>query len=180
MAGALAAGMLAGFLAGIGASVLPVRPASAQVNAVPEAKLPLLTWDLLRRTVYRPMDTMTWPDSLRLVDGKQVRLEGYVLPNFGAQDASDVLLSANHPSSLYGGPTDMTAIIEVYMPGFDPTDWPQLPVEMIGTFHLSKNPRDLRAIYRLSGTSWRPLRRWVQDFPGAIQEQQDSQDDGGP
>ncbi len=123
---------------------------------------------------------MTWPDSLRMFDGKQVRLEGYVLPNFGAQDVSDVLLSANHPSSLYGGPTDMTAIIEVYMPGFDPEAWPQLPVEMVGTFHLSKNPRDLRAIYRLSGTSWHPLRRWVQDFPGAIQEQQDSQDDGGP
>ena len=93
LAGALAAGMLAGILPGVGAPVLVAQPAGAVASAAPQGALPLLTWDLLRQTVYNPMGSMTWPDSLRMLDGKQVHLEGYVLPNFGAQDPADVLFS---------------------------------------------------------------------------------------
>ena len=172
--------MGAAILAGSLASAAPPALARQDADAGPSwrAGAPaILPWSLMRQTLYDPKREITWPDSLRRFDGREVRLEGYVLPNFGAQDPSDVLLSANHPSSLFCGPSDMTAIVEVYMPGFDPKEWPGLPVEMTGTFHLSRTPRDLRALYRLTGKSWRPLRVWVQDFPGAVEEQLDAESD---
>jgi hypothetical protein len=99
-----------------------------------------------------------------------VLLEGYLLPKFGAQDSTDILLAANHPYNYFCGPNDMTSLVEVYLPDFQVETWPSLPVEVWGRFTLSKRPEDLQAIYRLRAEGWRPLRRWVQDFPGIVED----------
>jgi hypothetical protein len=164
-----------------GAILLPLPGHSApstEASAKSQADVPLLRWDLLRQTYYNPPVAVTFPDSLRLYDGKKVRMEGYIMPNFGAQDQSDLLLTGLHPRSLFCGPTDMTALVQVYMPGFDPVGWPTLPIEMVGTFFLSKRPMSLHAIYYMNGISWRPLRTWEQDFPGTVDELQGDRDMG--
>jgi len=158
---------------------VPNRAASlAEASAKAGANVPLLRWDLLRQTFYNPPQEVTIPDSLRLFDGKKVRMEGYIMPNFGSQDQADLLLTGLHPTSLFCGPTDMTALVQVYMPGFDPVGWPTLPIEMEGTFFISKRPMSLHAIYYMNGISWRPLKTWVQDFPGVVDELQTDRDMG--
>ncbi len=158
---------------------LPQHGASiAEASAKNADKPPLLRWDLLRQTFYNPPTEVTFPDSLRLYDGKKVRMEGYIMPNFGSQDQADLLLTGLHPRSLFCGPTDMTALVQVYMPGFDPVGWPTLPIEMVGTFFISKRPLSLHAIYYMNGISWRPLKTWEQDFPGTVDEFQTEQDMG--
>jgi hypothetical protein len=131
---------------------------------------PLLTWDMLRLTHYDPRREITWPQEVLALQGKVVRMEGYLLPNYGAQDPGDLLLSRSHPRSLFCGPTDMTALVEMYYPGFKVNDWPWLPVEVTGEFSLSRNPRNMFSIYRLRVSSWRELRRWEQEFPGVVEE----------
>lgn len=151
----------------LGAWGAALRPAAASADPV----RPLLTWDVLRDTHYTPLEGIAWPESVTAADEQWVRLEGYIMPNYGSQDPADLLLTAVHPRSLFCGPTDMTALVQVYLPGFNPKDWPLLPVEVVGRFSVSKRPENLQAIYRLYGSDWRPLRRWVQDFPGVVDEE---------
>jgi len=154
---------------------------SQDAPAAPEVDTtPLLRWEVLRGTHYVPRTKLTFSRNLAGFHDQKVRVAGYLMRNFRSQDPSDLLVTALHPSSLICGPTDMTAIIEVYMPGFETDEWPTMPVEVVGTFFLSKNPSNLRFIYHIYGTSWRPLRRWVQDFPGVPDELLEATDPGGP
>ncbi len=139
---------------------------------------PLLRWDLLRATIYKPPTAVIWPKGLEEYDGKKVRLEGYLMPRFNYQDPGDLLLSGLHPRSIFCGPTDMTALVEVTYPGYQPAEWPELPVEITGTFHLSKSPRNLFYLYHVFVDSMHVLRRWEQDFPGAVDELQQAEDEG--
>ncbi len=174
----------------LAAVLLPAVPASpANRNARREkfersagtvnTSLPLLRWDLLRRAFYNPPAEVTFPDSVKNLDEQRVWMEGYIMPNFGSQDPADLLLSGINPRNLFCGPTDMTAIVEVYFPGFDPKGWPTMPIAIEGTFSLSKHPTDLDAVYRLRGSSWHPLHHWVQSFPGVVDELE-QQDQPGP
>jgi hypothetical protein len=142
------------------------------------ASPPLLRWDLLRSTIYKPPTAVIWPKGLESYDGKKVRLEGYLMPRFNYQDPEDLLLSGLHPRSIFCGPTDMTALVEVTYPGYQPTEWPELPVEITGTFHLSQSPRNLFYLYHVFVDSMRVLRIWEQDFPGAVDELQQAEDEG--
>ena len=146
----------------------------------PDTTLPLLRWDLLRRTIYRP-PLVVWPDSLLAYDGRRVRMEGYLMPRYNAEEPGDLLLSALHPRSIFCGPSDMTALVEVTLPDFEAHPWPALPVEVTGTFHLSRSPGNLFWIYHLQATSWRRLHQWVQDFPGAEDERRrEREEEEGP
>ena len=155
---------------------------AAEVPGTPEknGSPPLLGWDLLRSTHYVPRTQIDWPKGIQALDDHTVRVEGYLMPKFGAQDDSDLLVTGLHPSSLICGPTDMTAFVEVYMPGFSTENWPTLPVEVTGTLLLSKRPGNMRFIYRLYGHSWRELRRWEQDFPGTTKDDEYDSRDLGP
>ena len=133
----------------------------------PPEDAPLVRWDQLRRTVYTHGGKVEWANGIEAYDGKVVRLEGYLMPKFGAQDMSDMMLVALHPVSMFCGPTDMTAIIEVYFPDFATDRWPERPVEVWGRFERSQRPEDLHAIYRMRIHGWRELNSWVQNFPGA-------------
>jgi len=139
--------------------------------------LPLLRWELLRATHYAWGGNVEWAQGLTGFDGARVRLEGYLMSNFSAQDKGDLLLAAIHPLNLACGPTDMTAVIQVHLPGFDPEEWPQLPVAVWGRFSLSPRPGNLMAIYRLRAEGWRTLRRWEQDFPGIVEDPLGAEDD---
>lgn len=131
---------------------------------------PLARWDVLRETRYTPKQGIHWPPDVAALDSTEVRLEGYLIMKFGSQDPADLLLTQFHPSSLLCGPTDMTAFVEVYLPDFNPGTWPVLPVEITGFFTLSPHPENMQYIYRVTGTGYRKLHRWEQDFPGAIEE----------
>lgn len=152
-------------------------PAGALILLLPAgsalAEIPLLRWDLLRETHYLPRTGVAWPEDLAGFDGRVVRLEGYLMPNFGSQDPADLLVTANHPRSLFCGPIDMTAIVLVYLPDPEIGEWPTSPVEVVGTFSLSPHPGNMRPLYRLRATSWRPLKRWEQSFPDVVDEPMD-------
>lgn len=164
----------------IGALLVTCLPLGKLAAAAEDESPPLLRWDLLRDTHYLPRTGVTWPDALVQFEEKTVRLEGYLMRKFGSQDPQDLLVTALHPSSLICGPTDMTAFVEVYFPGFQTDTWPDLPVEVVGTFFLSKNPTNLKFIYHLFGVSWKPLRRWEQEFPGTPDELLQPRDLGEP
>ena len=169
-----------GFLLVLASLTLAVTLTLAETASAadPTSPPPLLRWDLLRATIYRPPTVILWPEGLEAYDGKKVRLEGYIMPRFNYQDPGDLLLSALHPRSIFCGPTDMTALVEIYYPGYSPENWPELPVEVTGTFHLSRSPGNLFYLYHLRIDSLRKLRRWEQDFPGAVDELQQAEDDG--
>jgi hypothetical protein len=151
--------------------LLLLAPAAALADPAPADAPALLRWDILRQTLYNPPDDVRIADSVSVFNGKPVRLEGYLMPRFGDQDPSDLLLTALHPWSLFCGPTDMTAVVEVSYDGFDPQGpWPHLPVEITGVFSVSRHPGDFAAIYRLRALSWRRLHTWEQDFPGVVEE----------
>jgi hypothetical protein len=141
---------------------------------------PLVRWDVLRETHYTPKHRIHWPRDVASLDSTEVRLEGYLIMKFGAQDPADLLLTQFHPSSLLCGPTDMTAFVEVYLPDFHPGTWPVLPVEITGFFTLSPHPENMHYIYRLTGDGYRELRRWEQDFPGALEEPGDDETSDRP
>ncbi len=146
--------------------LVPAGLTAKPLEDMPPEDTPLLTWSVLRGTHYLPGGSVEWEPGLQALDGQLVRLEGYLIPNYGAQDKGDLLLSALNPISLFCGPTDMTALVEVYIEGFDPRSWPELPVEVWGKFELSDHPENLLAIYRLRADGWRRLWVWEQSFPG--------------
>ncbi len=161
-------------LAAVALLALPAATPAAPTRKTDPAQLPLLHWDLLRQTVYNPTEKVIFPDSLRLWDDHRVRMEGYLMPDFGAQENSDLLLTGIHPRSMFCGPTDMTAVVKLYLPGFDPDQWPMNPVEVTGIFHVSKHPENLLALYYMQGISWRPVHVTEQYFPGFVDDERRS------
>jgi len=104
-------------------------------------------------------------------------MEGYLMPRYDSQDPEDLYLTGINPVNLFCGPTDLTLIVELYMPGFRYDLWPALPVEITGTFHLSRRTGDYRPIYLFLGESWRPLTHWEQSFPGVKDIERDEEED---
>jgi hypothetical protein len=131
--------------------------------------LPLLPWDDLTKTVYDPRYPIDWPEAVLAFNGRKVRMEGYLMPRYGSQDPADLLLTGINPTSLFCGPSDLTLVVELHIPGFGYAEWPRLPVEVTGTFHLSRRTGDYRPIYMFLGESWRRLRVWEQSFPGVME-----------
>lgn len=164
----------------IGVLFLPQSRALAAMATPPQSTppedAPLVRWDQLRRTQYLQGGEVRWAQGLEQFDGQEIRLEGYLMPKFGAQDMTDMLLVALHPVSMFCGPTDMTALIEVYFPDFETDTWPDQPVEVWGVFERSQRPEDLQAIYRLRINGWREMNSWVQEFPGAGEVPQSERD----
>jgi hypothetical protein len=146
----------------------------------PPDPAPLVQWETLRKTHYTPKEGIQWPQDVSSLDSTEVRLEGYLIMKFGAQDPGDLLLTQLHPSSLLCGPTDMTAFVEIYLADFEFDTWPTLPVEVTGSFTLSRSPDDMHYIYRVTGNGWRELRRWEQEFPGALEESEGNDPDDRP
>lgn len=143
--------------------------------------VPLLRWDLLTTTVYDPRRPIAWPSAIERMNGTRVRMEGYLMPRYESQDPEDLFLTGVNPVNLFCGPTDLTQIVEMHMPGFAYDLWPYLPVQVVGTFHLSRNTSDFRPIYLFRGESWKPLKRFEQKFPGvALPEGQDPSEIEGP
>jgi hypothetical protein len=150
--------------------------ASAAPGAPPRQTLPLLEWDTLMHTVYDPRRPIDWPADVEALDGTRVRMEGYLMPRYHAQDPGDLFLVGINPTNLFCGPTDMTLIVEMYLPDFRPSDFPRQPVEVWGTFHLSRKVSNYRPIYILDANGWRELKRWEQDFPGATAGDEDEEE----
>jgi hypothetical protein len=167
--------------AGAGARAVSVTdpeiPANRPAPRGDTSVYPLLRWDLLSRTHYDPRLPIQWPEEVEARNGERVRMEGYLMPRYGSQDPDDLFLTGINPTNLFCGPTDMTLVVELHIPGFAYDTWPFLPVEITGTFHLSRTTRDFRPIYLFLGESWRPLRRWVQPFPGVIESEELDLDD---
>ena len=148
--------------------------------APPRELLPLLEWETLMHTVYDPRRPIDWPADVAAQDGQRVRMEGYLMPRYHAQDPGDLFLVGINPTNLFCGPTDMTLIVEVYLADFHPAEFPRQPVEVWGTFHLSRKVSNYRPIYILDANGWRELKRWEQDFPGASapgEDEEESLDD---
>jgi len=139
--------------------------------------LDLLPWDLLNKTVYDPRTPMEWPKGLDLFDGKKVRMEGFLMPRYNWQDEGDLFLLGLNPTSFFCGPSDMTMVVDLHIADFEYDEWPLLPVEVVGTFHLSKRPGNYHPIYILVGNAWRPRSRWAQEFPGTILTSEPGLDD---
>ncbi|NNF07583.1 MAG: hypothetical protein HKN21_12545 [Candidatus Eisenbacteria bacterium] len=167
---ALAVAVLAGILTATPGAVpfawsnatmnYPEPPADAQ-------ELPLLKWRTLNRTLYDPRIKMEFPDEVQSFHRQRVRIEGYLMKPLRNQDKEDLWVLGVNPINFHCGPSDMTFLVQMHLPGFSYSEWPDLPVEVTGTFFVSPTPWDYTPIYYLFGESWRPLRRWIQEFPGA-------------
>jgi len=150
-------------------------PARAGSPGLAEAieLLPLVRWEDLMSVRYEPRSTISWPRRLVELDGRTVRVEGFLVPRWGAQDPTDLLITIQDPTTIACGPVDMTSIVMLRVPEFPEQACPHQPVEVIGTFHLSNRPNDLQPIYELRGTLWRPLATTDQRFPGVDADRRD-------
>jgi hypothetical protein len=137
----------------------------------------LLTWDVLTTTVYDPRRPLLYPPAVEAANGVTVRMEGFLMPRYDSQDPGDLFLTALHPRNFFCGPSDITQMVELFIPSLDTRDLPLLPVEVVGTFHLSRRPGNFRPIYMFLASSWKPLHTWVQDFPGVVDEERRSETD---
>jgi len=146
-------------------------PAAPEGSLAPDKSVPLLTWDLLTTTVYDPRRPLIYPPGVEAVNGATVRMEGFLMPRYDSQDAGDLFLTALNPRNYFCGPSDVTQMVELFIPGLKTIELPTLPVEVIGTFHLSRRVNDFRPIYMFLATSWRPLHTWEQQFPGVTDEE---------
>ena len=155
-------------------AVLALSPGAHAEDATPDTtwsevyrQRPLLPWDTLIQTVYDPRRVIDWPADVLAADETRVRMEGYLMPRYHAQEPGDLFLVGLNPTSFFCGPSDLTRVVEVHMDDFRYDTWPLLPVEITGTFHLSHRPGSYYPIYILLAEDWRPRTRWAQDFPGA-------------
>ena len=93
----------------------PQPPHDPQTSMLPDAK-GTVAWSLLTRTVIRKMDGKLAPDfppALRPLNGRTVKLQGYLLPLEAGQAHSRFLLSAWSPSCPFCLTAGPEAMVEV-------------------------------------------------------------------
>jgi len=125
---------------------LPVLAGEAEVLSGPRSGkvdgAPVLGifWELLETPNLDPLTAPNWPGELLALDGKVVRLNGYVSLRPDAQDSVDLVLTPVHPSNHECGVPKPTSMVEVHLPGGPEEDLPGRPVEVCGRFVLARDP----------------------------------------
>ena len=111
----VAAGALAVALATALAQPQPQPPHDPQTQMLPDAR-GAVPWSLLSKTAIRKIDGKLGPDfpaALKPLNGKTVKLQGYVLPLEAGQTHKRFLLSAWSPSCPFCLTAGPEAMIEV-------------------------------------------------------------------
>jgi len=121
----------------VGASENPAGPRAGVVDGVPVLDL---SWELLVNPHLDPLTTSTWPGELLALDGKVVRLNGYVSLRPEAQDPVDLVITPAHPSNHECGAIKPTSMVEVCLPDGPEEEILGQPVEVCGRFELARVP----------------------------------------
>jgi hypothetical protein len=117
----------------------PTDERSAQ-DDLPKAKDAL--WDTLYKTKVKVDDktgtySATFPDDVKKLNGKTVKISGFMLPLENTEKFKHFLLSRRTPTCFFCPPGAPNEIVEVY--ASKPTEWIEDLVTYEGKFELMEN-----------------------------------------
>jgi uncharacterized protein len=133
----------------------PIDPAAAYRELIPAAPVGAVSWETLEKTtvavdesskdgVARPR----FPDEIAALDGKEIRVKGYVFPLDQAVRLSRFLLTAYPPDCPFCLPAGATQMI--FVECARPLESPKDAVVVAGRLQLLRNTSD-GLLYKMSG-----------------------------
>jgi hypothetical protein len=131
-------------------------PARPTVKSKGEISFDDLKFDILPDA---PYDSSMLTDEIRALDGKVVKLRGFILPStlFRETDISEFVLVRDNQECCFGPGAALFDCVVVNLVGDTRTDFTTRPVTVTGTFKLKeyKYPDDSGhfAIFNMQGTS---------------------------
>lgn len=131
-------------------------PARPTVKSKGEISFDDLKFDILPDA---PFDASMLTDEIRALDGKVVKLRGFILPStlFRETDIAEFVLVRDNQECCFGPGAALFDCVVVNLVGDTRTDFTTRPVTVTGTFKLKeyKYPDDSGhfAIFNLQGTS---------------------------
>ncbi len=137
--GAWLAGLVLGLGSGLAAAQAPQPPHDPQTSMLPDAR-GAVPWSLLSKAAIRKVDGKLGPDfpaALRPLNGKPVKVQGYILPLEAGQVHRRFLLSAWSPSCPFCLTAGPEAMVEVKAKGA--VKYSLEPVVVQGRLELLEN-----------------------------------------
>lgn len=130
-------------------TVQPYDERDAQ-DALPKAKDAL--WDTLYKTKVKVDEktgtySATFPDDVKKLNGKTVKISGFMLPLENTEKFKHFLLSKRTPTCFFCPPGAPNEIIEVY--ASKPTEWIEDLVTYEGKFELMEN-KEMGVFFKIS------------------------------
>ena len=94
-------------------------------------------------------------DKVKQLDGKWIKIRGYILPSFQDKDIKQFVLMRNNQECCFGPGAALHDAIVVELEGDTRTDFTTRPVEVSGKFAVKELVFDGKqvAIYRINGNS---------------------------
>jgi hypothetical protein len=97
------------------------------------------------------------PPSIRALDGRDVRIDGFMLPlDYDGSGVSEFILNANYDMCAFGAPTVLNQQVMVLMAEGRRAPFTHLPVRVFGRFEVGEKSSSGRvvSIYRLSAIAF--------------------------
>ena len=119
---------------GRGVKRRPTARTAPAARPTPAPSSDVVDWSSLTAYEYQK-DMAGLPDPLKALDGKTVKMRGFLLPLYQFDDIKEFILVANHMSCCFGIPAGMNGQVYVKVSGDRGLPNTNEPIEVTGTFH---------------------------------------------
>jgi hypothetical protein len=119
---------------------------------VPKGDYQEIPWSELRRGQWPRGGKPVTPAGVRELDGKPVKIKGFLLPLHNANEASEFFLSTKMGGCPFCNPVGVADVVMLQTKGGRKMEVINLPVIAHGTFHVASGAATDQSLYTLTDT----------------------------